>query len=55
MILDQINYEQLLVPLNKFYDLHTGGSAARSSSTSLQHVPSFWNWSTITTISARRY
>ena len=26
MILDQINYEQLLVPLNKFYDLHTGGS-----------------------------
>jgi aspartyl/asparaginyl beta-hydroxylase (cupin superfamily) len=25
MILDQINYENLLVPLNKFYDLHTGG------------------------------
>jgi hypothetical protein len=25
MILDQINYEQLLVPLNKFYDLNTGG------------------------------
>src|SRR5262249_7343388 len=26
MILDQINYEHLLVPFNKFYDLHTGGS-----------------------------
>src|SRR5271157_6159960 len=26
MILDQINYEQLLVPINKFYDLHIGGS-----------------------------
>ena len=26
MILDQINYEQLLIPLNKFYDLHIGGS-----------------------------
>ena len=26
MILDQINYEGLLVPLNKFYDLYTGGS-----------------------------
>src|SRR5215469_14060389 len=25
MILDQINYENLLVPLNKFYDLHIGG------------------------------
>ena len=25
MILDQINYEGLLVPLNKFYDLHIGG------------------------------
>jgi aspartyl/asparaginyl beta-hydroxylase (cupin superfamily) len=25
MILDQINYESLLIPLNKFYDLHTGG------------------------------
>jgi aspartyl/asparaginyl beta-hydroxylase (cupin superfamily) len=25
MILDQINYEQLLVPINKFYDLYTGG------------------------------
>jgi aspartate beta-hydroxylase/beta-hydroxylase len=25
MILDQINYESLLVPLNKFYDLHVGG------------------------------
>lgn len=25
MILDQINYENFLVPLNKFYDLHTGG------------------------------
>ncbi len=25
MILDQLNYETLLVPLNKFYDLHTGG------------------------------
>jgi aspartyl/asparaginyl beta-hydroxylase (cupin superfamily) len=25
MILDQINYEQLLVPLNNLYDLHTGG------------------------------
>jgi aspartyl/asparaginyl beta-hydroxylase (cupin superfamily) len=25
MILDQINYENLLVPLNKLYDLHTGG------------------------------
>jgi aspartyl/asparaginyl beta-hydroxylase (cupin superfamily) len=26
MILDQINYEQLLVPLNKFFDLHVGGA-----------------------------
>jgi aspartyl/asparaginyl beta-hydroxylase (cupin superfamily) len=26
MILDQINYESLLIPLNKFYDLYTGGS-----------------------------
>jgi aspartyl/asparaginyl beta-hydroxylase (cupin superfamily) len=26
MILDQIDYEQLLIPLNKFYDLHIGGS-----------------------------
>ena len=26
MILDQMNYEALLVPLNKFYDLHIGGS-----------------------------
>jgi aspartyl/asparaginyl beta-hydroxylase (cupin superfamily) len=26
MILDQINYEQLLIPINKFYDLHIGGS-----------------------------
>ena len=25
MILDQINYEQLLIPINKFYDLHIGG------------------------------
>ena len=25
MILDQINYESLLIPLNKFYDLYTGG------------------------------
>ncbi len=25
MILDQMNYEALLVPLNKFYDLHIGG------------------------------
>lgn len=25
MILDQINYENLLIPLNKFYDLYTGG------------------------------
>jgi aspartyl/asparaginyl beta-hydroxylase (cupin superfamily) len=25
MILDQINYESLLIPLNKFYDLHIGG------------------------------
>jgi len=25
MILDQINYENLLIPLNKFYDLHIGG------------------------------
>jgi aspartyl/asparaginyl beta-hydroxylase (cupin superfamily) len=25
MILDQINYESLLVPLNLFYDLHIGG------------------------------
>jgi aspartyl/asparaginyl beta-hydroxylase (cupin superfamily) len=25
MILDQINYEALLIPLNKFYDLHIGG------------------------------
>jgi len=25
MILDQINYEHLLIPLNKFYDLHIGG------------------------------
>jgi aspartyl/asparaginyl beta-hydroxylase (cupin superfamily) len=29
MILDQINYEHLLVPLNKFYDLHIGGSRRR--------------------------
>lgn len=26
MILDQINYNYLLVPLNKFFDLHIGGS-----------------------------
>ncbi len=26
MILDHMNYEALLVPLNKFYDLHTGGA-----------------------------
>jgi aspartyl/asparaginyl beta-hydroxylase (cupin superfamily) len=26
MILDQINYESLLIPLNKFYDLHVGGA-----------------------------
>jgi aspartyl/asparaginyl beta-hydroxylase (cupin superfamily) len=26
MILDQINYDYLLVPLNKFFDLHIGGS-----------------------------
>ncbi len=26
MILDQINYEQLLIPVNKFFDLHIGGS-----------------------------
>ena len=26
MILDQINYEQLLISLNKFYDLYIGGS-----------------------------
>jgi len=26
MILDQINYEKLLIPLNKFYDLRIGGS-----------------------------
>jgi aspartyl/asparaginyl beta-hydroxylase (cupin superfamily) len=25
MILDQINYEQLLIPINKFYDVHIGG------------------------------
>ncbi len=25
MILDQMNYEALLIPLNKFYDLHIGG------------------------------
>ena len=25
MILDQINYERLLIPLNKFYDLYIGG------------------------------
>jgi aspartyl/asparaginyl beta-hydroxylase (cupin superfamily) len=25
MILDQMNYENLLIPLNKFYDLHIGG------------------------------
>ena len=25
MILDQINYESLLIPLNNFYDLHIGG------------------------------
>lgn len=25
MILDQIDYEQLLIPLNRFYDIHTGG------------------------------
>jgi aspartyl/asparaginyl beta-hydroxylase (cupin superfamily) len=25
MILDQMNYEGLLIPLNKFYDLYTGG------------------------------
>jgi aspartyl/asparaginyl beta-hydroxylase (cupin superfamily) len=25
MILDHMDYEMLLVPLNKFYDLHTGG------------------------------
>jgi aspartyl/asparaginyl beta-hydroxylase (cupin superfamily) len=26
MLLDHIDYEKLLVPLNKLYDLHTGGS-----------------------------
>lgn len=26
MILDQINYESLLVPINRFYDLHIGGA-----------------------------
>ena len=26
MVLDQINYEKLLIPLNKFFDLHIGGS-----------------------------
>ena len=26
MILDQINYEQLLILLNQFYDLHIGSS-----------------------------
>jgi aspartyl/asparaginyl beta-hydroxylase (cupin superfamily) len=26
MILDQIDYEKLLIPLNKFYDLHVGGA-----------------------------
>jgi hypothetical protein len=26
MILDQIDYEKLLIPLNKFYDIHVGGS-----------------------------
>jgi aspartyl/asparaginyl beta-hydroxylase (cupin superfamily) len=26
MVLDQIDYEKLLVPLNKFFDLHIGGS-----------------------------
>jgi aspartyl/asparaginyl beta-hydroxylase (cupin superfamily) len=26
MILDLMNYEKLLIPLNKFYDLHIGGS-----------------------------
>ncbi len=26
MILDQINYESLLIPLNKFYDRHVGGA-----------------------------
>jgi aspartyl/asparaginyl beta-hydroxylase (cupin superfamily) len=25
MILDQIDYEKLLIPINKFYDLHVGG------------------------------
>ncbi len=25
MILDQINYENFLIPLNKFYDIHIGG------------------------------
>ena len=25
MILDQIDYEKLLIPVNKFYDLHVGG------------------------------
>jgi aspartyl/asparaginyl beta-hydroxylase (cupin superfamily) len=26
MVLDQIDYEKLLIPLNKFFDLHIGGS-----------------------------
>jgi aspartyl/asparaginyl beta-hydroxylase (cupin superfamily) len=26
MILDQINYEHLLIPINKFFDLHIGGA-----------------------------
>ncbi len=26
MILDQIDYEKLLIPLNRFYDLHVGGA-----------------------------
>jgi aspartate beta-hydroxylase/beta-hydroxylase len=26
MILDQLDYESLLIPLNKFYDLHIGGN-----------------------------
>ena len=26
MVLDQIDYEKLLVPLNKLFDLHIGGS-----------------------------
>ena len=26
MILDQIDYEKLLIPVNKFYDLHVGGA-----------------------------